>query len=51
MATSFTIKIGTDTKEFEKGLKKADREIRSTQKSANSLAKSLEINYDENRAV
>lgn len=51
MATSFTIKIGTDTKEFEKGLKKADREIRSTQKSADALAKSLEINYDENRAV
>lgn len=49
--TSFTIKIGADTKEFEKGLKKADREIRSTQKSANALAKSLEIDYDENRAI
>ena len=51
MATSFTIKIGADTNDFEKGLKKADREIRSTQKSADALAKSLEINYDENRAV
>lgn len=48
---SFTIKIGSDTKEFEKGLKKAEREIRSTQKSANALAKSLEIDYDENRAI
>mgnify|MGYP001622996231 CR=1 FL=1 len=48
---SFTIKIGSDTKEFEKGLKKAEREIRSTQKSANDLAKSLKINYDENRAI
>lgn len=51
MATSFTIKIGADTKEFEKGLRSAEREIRSTQKSANTLAKSLEIDYDENRAI
>ena len=51
MATSFTIKIGADTNDFEKGLKKADREIRSTQKSADALAQSLKINYDENRAV
>ena len=51
MATSFTVKIGADTKTFLDGLKAIDREIRSTQKTANDLAKSLEFDYDEQRAV
>lgn len=51
MAKSITVKIGADTKDFLDGLKSIDREIRSTQKTANDLAKSLEFDYDEQRAV
>lgn len=51
MATSFTIKIGADTKTFMESMKGMDREIKQTQKSANDLEKSLEFKYDENRAV
>lgn len=47
---SITIKIGADTKEFLEGLKTIDREIRSTQKTAGDLAKSLEFDFDEQRA-
>ena len=51
MAKSITVKIGADTSDFLKGLKSIDREIKSTQKTAETLAKSLEFDYDEQRAV
>lgn len=51
MATSFTIKIGADTKTFMESMKGMDREIKQTQKSANDLEKSLDFKYDETRAV
>lgn len=51
MAKSITVKIGADTKEFLDGMKLIDREIKSVQKTANDLAKSLEYDYDETRAV
>lgn len=51
MATSFTIKIGADTKTFMESMKGMNREITKTQKSANDLEKSLEFKYDETRAV
>lgn len=51
MATSFTIKIGADTKTFMESMKGMNREIKQTQKSANDLEKSLEFKYDETRAV
>ena len=51
MATSFTIKIGADTKTFMESMKGMNREINKTQKSANDLEKSLEFKYDETRAV
>lgn len=50
MAKSVTIKIGADTKDFLDGLKSIDREIKSTQKSASDLNKSLDYQYDGNRA-
>ena len=51
MSTSFTIKIGADTKTFMESMKGMNREIKQTQKSANDLEKSLEFKYDETRAV
>ena len=51
MAKSITVKIGADTKSFLDGLKSIDREIKTTQKTANDLTKSLEYDYDETRAV
>lgn len=51
MSTSFTIKIGADTKTFMESMKGMNREINKTQKSANDLEKSLEFKYDETRAV
>ena len=51
MAKSITVKIGADTKDFLDGLKSIDREIKTTQKTANDLTKSLEYDYDETRAV
>nr|DAZ49197.1 MAG TPA: tail tape measure [Caudoviricetes sp.] len=50
MAKSITVKIGADTKDFLDGLKSIDREIKSTQKSASDLNKSLDYQYDGNRA-
>ena len=47
MASSFTVKIGADTKQLLEELKKADKQINATQKSANNLAKSLDFEYDE----
>lgn len=46
-----TVAIGADTTEFDRQMKKADSGIRSTQKSADALAKSLEIKYDASRAI
>ena len=46
MPKSVTVKIGADTKEFLNGLKGVDQEIKSTQKSATTLEKSLEYKYD-----
>lgn len=51
MPTSFTIKIGADTKTFMESMKGMDREIKQTQKSATDLEKSLDFKYDETRAV
>lgn len=51
MASSFTVKIGADTKQLLAELKKADKQINATQKSANNLAKSLDFEYDELRAT
>lgn len=50
MAKSITVKIGADTKDFLDGLKSIDREIKTTQKSASDLNKSLDYQYDGNRA-
>lgn len=50
MAKSITVKIGADTKDFLDGLKSIDREIKSTRKSASDLNKSLDYQYDGNRA-
>ena len=50
MAKSITVKIGADTKDFLDGLKSIDREIKSTQKSASDLNKSLDYQYDGKRA-
>lgn len=44
-----TVKIGADTSDFVKELKKVDKEINATQKSANNLQKGLELKYDESR--
>lgn len=47
MAKSVTIKIGADTKEFINGLKKADKQINTTKRTADSLAKSLQVEYSD----
>lgn len=44
-----TVKIGADTSDFLKELKKVDREIKSTQKTADALEKSLQLEFNENR--
>jgi hypothetical protein len=51
MAKSFSIKLGADTTEFIKEMQKVDKQINSTQKSAQNLEKSLELEYDSSRAV
>lgn len=51
MPKSVTIKIGSDTKEFLDGLKKIDRQLAASQKTANNLSKSLTYEYDETRSV
>ena len=48
---SVSIKLGMDNAEFIKGMKKADREIKSTEKTAQNLAKSLDIEFNANTAV
>lgn len=44
-------KIGADTSDFVKELKKVDKEINATQKTATELQKSLELKFDENRFI
>ena len=51
MANSIEVKLGVDTKDFSKDLKKLDREINSTQKTAQALDKSLDLEFDSGRAV
>ena len=48
---SVTIKLGMDSSDFVKEMKKADREIKSTEKTAQNLAKSLDIEFNANTAV
>lgn len=44
-----TVKIGADTSDFVKGLKKVDKEINLTNKQANELQKGLQLEFDESR--
>lgn len=46
-----TVKIGADTSDFIKGLKKVDKEINTTTKQANELQKGLELEFNEDRFV
>ncbi len=49
MAKSVTVKIGADTKDFINGLKQADKQINTTQKTADNLSKSLKIEFSEKK--
>nr|DAH53896.1 MAG TPA: tail tape measure [Caudoviricetes sp.] len=51
MAQSVTVKISADTKNFIRELKKADNQIRATQKVATNLEKSLDLKFDATRAT
>ena len=44
-----TVKIGADTSDFIKELKKVDKEINTTQKTANELQKGLELKFNSSR--
>lgn len=44
-----TVKIGADTSDFVKELKKVDKEINLTNKQANELQKGLQLEFDESR--
>ena len=44
---SVSVKIGADTKDFIDGLKKADKEIASTAKTAKELEKGLKLDFNE----
>ena len=44
-----TVKIGADTSDFIKELKKVDKEINATQKTANQLQKGLQLEFDSTR--
>lgn len=46
-----SVKIGADTSDFIKGLKKVDKEINLTNKQANELQKGLQLEFDESRFV
>ena len=46
-----TVKIGADTSDFIKELKKVDKEINLTNKQANELQKGLELEFDESRFI
>lgn len=51
MATigGITIEIGANTKKFQKDIDKVTKDIRTTEKQANDLKKSLEIEFDSTR--
>lgn len=44
-----TVKIGADTTDFLRELKKVDKEINQTQKTANELEKSLQLEFNATR--
>lgn len=44
-----TVKIGADTTDFLRELKKVDKEINATQKTATELEKSLQLEFNANR--
>lgn len=44
---SVSVKIGADTKDFIDGLKKADKAIATTTKTANELEKGLKLDFNE----
>ena len=46
-----SVKIGADTSDFIKGLKRVDKEINQTTKQANELQKGLELEFDESRFI
>lgn len=46
-----TVKIGADTSDFVKELRKVDKEINSAQRSATALQKGLELKFDDKRFV
>ena len=46
-----SVKIGADTSDFIKGLKKVDKEINLTNKQANELQKGLQLEFDEGRFI
>ena len=48
---SVTVKLGMDSSDFVKEMKKADREIKSTTNTAQNLAKSLDIEFNADVAV
>lgn len=50
MANSIEIKIGADAADFNKELRKLDREIRGTERTAKELDKSLDLEFDTKRA-
>lgn len=50
MAKSFSIKVGADTKEFNKSLRAADNQIRTTTRLGDALTKTLEHKYDAKSA-
>lgn len=48
---SIEIKIGADASDFNKELRKLDKEIRGTERNAKELDKSLQLEFDTGRAV
>lgn len=46
-----TVKIGADTSDYIKGLKKTDKEINKTARTARELQKGLKIEFDEKRFI
>ena len=50
MANSFSIKVGADTKDFNKSLRDADNQIRTTTRLGDALTKTLEHKYDATTA-
>ncbi|MDE7439754.1 MAG: hypothetical protein K2N23_04530 [Clostridia bacterium] len=51
MAKSVTVKIGGDTKDFINSLRQADKQINTTQKTADNLSKSLKMEFSEKKFV